>query len=266
MFGGKIVLRRFLEQAWLYYKGQNAGFHMEEFILMKISIPILSLIMYCIMAAYGFKTNSLEYWVIGNSFLLCTSTCVFSLGMSFTGERYYGRLRSIIAAPRSKFLLVLEKGFFPMLEALVSVLAGFLVGSLLFKVDFSQINFGLYFIIILAAMFCASGFGMILGIFGMLTSEIHLFLNSTSLLLVIFTGANFPITMLPPAVRWISDCIPLTRSMRAGNLLFTGETTDVILNLILSEFLLGVFYFVLSQVILKMVERRAIRKASFDVF
>jgi len=60
----------------------------------------------------------------------------------------------------------------------------------LFKVDFSNVHLGMYFVIIVAAMFCASGFGMILGIFGMLTSEIHLFLNSTSLLLIIFTGAK----------------------------------------------------------------------------
>jgi len=260
------MIKQFFEQAWLYYKGQNAGFRMEEFILMKISLPILSLIMYCIMAAYGFRTNSLAYWVIGNSFLLCTSTCVFSLGTSFTGERYYGRLRSIIVAPRSKFLLVLEKGFFPMLEALVSVSVGLCVGSLLFKVDFSNVHLGMYFVIIVAAMFCASGFGMILGIFGMLTSEIHLFLNSTSLLLIIFTGANFPITMLPPAVRWISNCIPLTRSMQAGNMLLAGERYEPILRLIFSELLLGIFYFVLSGIILKVVERIAIREASFDVF
>lgn len=260
------MIRRFFEQAWLYYKGQNTGFNFEEFVLMKLSIPILTLIMYCIIAAYGFQTNILTFWVVGNSFLLCTNTCVFSLGGTFNGERYYGRLRSIIVAPSNKLMAILQKGFFPMIESVVSVIIGFVVGSLLFKVDITNINLGLFLLVILVAMFSACGFGMILGILGMLTSEMHLLLNCMSYVLIILTGANFPITMLPGIVQIISKCIPLTRSIEAANLLFVSNSGAKIIGLIVQEAGMGVVYILISVYLLKIIEKVAIKKASLEVF
>jgi ABC-2 type transport system permease protein len=258
--------KRFFEQAWLYYKGQNSGFNFEEFVLMKLMIPILTLIMYCIMASYGFNTNLLTYWVVGNSFLLCTNTCVFTLGTTFHGERYYGRLRSLMVSPSSKLAAMIQKGLFPMLESFISVMVGFTIGSFLFHVDLSNINIGLFLLLTFIAMFSACSFGMILGILGVLTSEMHLLLNCMAYVLAILTGANFPITMLPNFVRVISNCIPLTRSIKAANLLFTSNSITQIMNLMISEVGLGVCYLIVSVSLLKVIEKMAIRNASLEIF
>jgi len=102
----------FLHMSWLNFKGQRAAFHFEEFILLDTAYPFLTLVFYCVMAGFAYGTADVTDWVIGNAFMLCTNTCLFSLGTCFVGERYYGRIRSIIVGKISKFEIVLQKGFF----------------------------------------------------------------------------------------------------------------------------------------------------------
>ena len=94
------------------------------------------MIFYCLLAAYGFQTMDLTHWVISNSFLLCTNACIFNLGTIFLGERYNGRLRSIVVAPCSTLSLVLASSVGPILTASVTVAFNMILGSLLFGVEF----------------------------------------------------------------------------------------------------------------------------------
>ena len=103
---------QFLRMAWLNFKGQRAAFNLEEFVLMQTLYPFLTLIFYCVMAAYAYNTSNIMDWVVGNAFLLCVNTCIFSLGTCFMGERYFGRIRSIMVGCLNKFAIVLQKGFF----------------------------------------------------------------------------------------------------------------------------------------------------------
>lgn len=164
------------------------------------------MIFYCLLASYCFRTNDLSRWVVGNAFLMCTNTCVFGLGGVFTGERYNGRLRSIVAAPCAKLPLVLASGVFPALLASVAVAAGLALGGLLFGVDFSGLDRGRAALTILCAMVSASCFGLFISVFGLLTDSIHMVLNVTSYLLLIFTGAEFPVSQLPAAGRVFPPC------------------------------------------------------------
>ena len=91
-------------------RGRSAAFEAEEFALMQLGYPLITLIFYCLIAAHSFQTTNLTSWVIGNSFLLCTNACIFGLGNIFVGERYWGRLRSIIASPCAKLPLILANG------------------------------------------------------------------------------------------------------------------------------------------------------------
>ena len=111
------MIRRFFDQAVLYHKGRSAAFEAEEFALMQLGYPLITLIFYCLIAVYSFQTTNLTSWVIGNSFLLCTNACIFGLGNVFVGERYWGRLRSIIASPCAKLPLILANGVFPAIFA-----------------------------------------------------------------------------------------------------------------------------------------------------
>lgn len=258
-------MRRFFEQAVLYHKGRSAAFEAEEFVLMQLGYPLLTLVFYCLIAAHSFQTENLTRWVIGNSFLLCTNACVFGLGNIFVGERYLGRLRSIVASPCAKMPLILANGVFPALFAVCASVFGFLVGSLVFRVDFSNINLGLAMVAVLCAMISASCFGLFLAVFGLMSDSMHLVLNVVSYLLMIFTGAEFPVSQLPLAGRVIAQFMPLTKSISAMNLLFDKAAGSFWI-LLLGEIVTGAVYALLAWAIFGFAERSARRSGRFDMF
>ena len=259
------MVRRFFEQSYLYHKGRRAAFHVEEFILHEMGYPLITLIFYCLIASYSFNTTNLTSWVIGNAFLLCTNACVFRLGIAFDGERYFGRLRSIIASPCRKIPLILANGLFPALFAIAASTCGFIVGSLLFGVDFSNVNLALVALTIICAMASAACFGLFLSMFGLMTDSMHLILNVVSYLLMIFTGAEFPISQLPFVCRVISQLMPLTKAIAAMNTLFEPEHGQFWI-LLLAEVITGAAYALLARALFGFAERIAQRNGRFDLF
>ena len=260
------MTRRFFHQAWLYFKGSNAAFSFEEFALLQLAYPLLTLIFYVLLAAYSFNTAELTHWVVGNSFLLCVNITLFSLGTAFAGERYYGRLRSIIASPANKLATVLQKAVFPVITAIVTVFAGFLAGSLIFGVPFYDIDLKLLLLVIIISMFAAAGLGLLLAAVSLLSDSVHLILNTFCYVLMIFCGANFPVAQLPSWARWISQILPLTRGIRAANMLFDGFDKGAFLWLVAGEVAVGAAFFLVSFLIIRFAERAAIRKASLELF
>lgn len=257
---------RFFRQAWLDFKGQRAAFNLEEFVLLQILYPFITMIFYCLMAGYTFHTQDLTRWVVGNSFLLCTNTCVFSLGTCFMGERYHGRIRSIITAPISKLEVVLEKGFFPCLVSVITTFVGFGAGSLVFQVSWDRINIALFLLLLFIAMLAAASFGMFLATLGLISDQMHMILNLVSYLLILFCGANFPVSQLPIVGQIISKLLPLTRSIEAAARLMEGASLGSLLPLIAEEFIVCVAYVMLAFLTVKYAERTAIRKGSLELF
>lgn len=260
------MFRRFIEQSWLCFKGQKSQFEFEEFLLLDTLYPFLSLVFYCVVASYSFGTSDVTHWVIGNAFLLCINTCIFSLGASFMGERAYGRIRSIIVSPASRLAVILEKGFFTGLETTLTVAVGFVAGCLLFHISFSGVPVGLLFLCVFISTIAATGFGLFLAVFGLITDEMHFILNMTNNVLVIFTGAEFPVEQLPRFCQVISGFLPMTRSIAAAEILFAGGTWQEINGLLAGEILLAVFYFVAGAGLIRLIERMALKGATLEVY
>lgn len=259
-------IKSFFEQSWLYYKGSNAHIDWEELIFYRIAIPLINLIYYCFIAKNSFNTDHLTYWVIGNSMLMCNYTCVLSIGSSFESERHYGRLKWLIASPYSRIATVIQKGLFFIFESIATVIMCIAFGSFLFGVDFSNVNLGLFTLVLFAGILAATCFGLFLSIFSLLFDSMHLILNLVSVSMMILCGANFPISNLPQAVQYISYCLPFTRSIEAANMLFGNVNKSHLLTLVGQELCVGLAYLLLCIILFKTIEKRAIRKATLEIF
>lgn len=259
------MIKRFFSQAWLYHKGRTAAYKLSEFALNDIGYPIITLIFYCLLAAYGFQTQDLTHWVIGNAFLLCTDTCIYNLGGIFRAERFNGRLRSIVVAPYSVHLLVLASGVFPAIVAAITVTFNFIVGGTVFNISFTGIDISLAFVILACGMISATCFGLFLSTFGLITSSMYLLLNIVSHLLHLFTGAQFPITQLPAAIQPISKIIPLTRSIQAMDCLFEGEN-HMIFALVSGELGVAFIYYCLAMIVFRIAERISRISGKLDMY
>ncbi|MCL2200940.1 MAG: ABC transporter permease [Oscillospiraceae bacterium] len=260
------MLRRFSHQAWLNFKGANAAFSFEEFTLLRLLYPLVTLTFYVLLAAYSFNAENLTHWVVGNSFLLCVNVSLFTLGQGFDSERIDGRLRSIIVAPENKLVAVLQKAAFPMLVSVITVFAGFIVSSLIFSVPFYEINLWLFMVVVIVSMFAASGLGLLLAALSLMTDSMHLILNTMNYVLMIFCGANFPIAQMPAWAGVLSQALPLTRGIEAANMLFTQNNPAAFAGLIFGEFVIGAIFFLLAFLAIKYAERTAIRRASLELF
>lgn len=257
--------KRFLQQAKFYYKGRKAAYNTEEFTLMQIAYPLLTMIFYCLLASYSFQTSNLGYWVIGNSFLLCTNACIYGLGTIFVGERFNGRLRSIIASPYNKLLLISANGVYPALTAIISSSIGMIVGTLVFQIDFSGVNIFMVVIAIIVAMFSASAFGLFLAVFGLISDNIQLVLNLFSILLMIMSGAEFPIENLPYNIRWLCWLFPLTKAIKAIDNLF-GNNSSAFFPLLIGELFSCFVFILLARLLLAWAERKARIMGTIDLF
>ena len=118
---------------------------------------------------------------------------------------------------------------------------------------------------IIIAMISASCFGLFVSIFGLMTDSMHLILNIVSYLLMIFTGAEFPIKQLPFAGQVIAQMMPITKAIMAVNKLFEGNVREFS-SLIIAEILTGAVYALLTYAIFGFAEKVARRNGKFDMF
>lgn len=256
----------FLHMSWLNFKGQRAAFNFEEFILLDTAYPFLTLVFYCVMAGFAYGTTDLTDWVVGNAFMLCTNTCLFSLGTCFVGERYYGRIRSIIVGKTSKFEIVLQKGFFAAIVSVGTTLVGFALGCVVFGIGLSEVPWGSLLFVLIVAMFAVMGLGMFLSVLGLISHQIHMISNVMWYVLLIFTGTNFPVSQLPEAVQIISYLLPMTRSIVAARTLVAGGELMQVSGLLLGEVVVGMVYLAIAAMVIKQAERIAVKNGTLELF
>lgn len=259
-------IQRFFVQSWLSFKALFGWLDPKIYFFVKILNPIFQLIFFCLLAKYCYKTNDLTQRVIGNSFLLCIYNCIFGIGNVFSVERYYGTLKMIIASPSNNFITFFQRGFVHIIDSLFTVSIGLIIGSLIFNVSFKNVNMFLFLYITIIAMFSAVGFGLFIGSFGLVTSNMNLIMNIFAMLLMAFSGANFPIEWLPDIIQKFAYCLPITRSIKAANLLMNGESLTTIFNLIREEILLGVIYIIFGYFLMKITENIAKKRATLDLY
>ena len=114
-------------------------------------------------------------------------------------------------------------------------------------------------------MASAACFGLFLSMFGLMTDSMHLILNVVSYLLMIFTGAEFPISQLPLLGRVFSQLMPLTKAIAAMNTLFEPGDGQF-WTLLIAELFTGAAYALLAHALFGFAERSAQRNGRFDLF
>ena len=119
--------------------------------------------------------------------------------------------------------------------------------------------------VILTAMMAMTGLGLLLSALSLLGDGMHFLLNVSQYVLMIFTGVQFPVAQLPAAVRWISGLLPLTRSVRAMDLLLGGDRRGWI-PLAAGEAALGLAYCFLAAGLLRLTARRALKTGGLELF
>lgn len=259
-------IRRFFYQSLINYKGLFAWVDVKAYVFMKVLAPVLKIVFFSILSSYAFKTTDINTWIIGNSFLLCTTNAIYGVGNDLVLERQFGTLRFIVASPYNKFLIFLGRSVFHIIDSFVTVLIGLGVGYIFFNLTIPLENLIMFLGVLSISLYSAMSIGITIASLGLCLRDVHMFLNVSEMSLIILTGATFPITRLPFFLQKVSYFIPMTRGIEAARLLVSSYDINVFQRLLLGEFLVGTFFMILGYIMFLYVERLSRKYATLDLY
>lgn len=256
----------FFIQSILSYKSMFSYIDPKIFILVKIIKPSFRMLFFCYLAKFVYDSADMTPWVIGNAFMVCIYGVFTGAGLIMFMERGIGTLPIIMGTPTNRFTIFLTRAWIHMVDASVSIIIMLLVGSLVFKVDFSGVNYWLFGAIILIAMYAAISMGMVVSSMGLLVRDINMIINVGILAFIGLSGANIPVENLPLFLQKLSVLLPVTRSIEAGRLLVSQADTTLIYQLMIEELMVGCIYMFVGYLLYRWFDLLARKHASLDMY
>lgn len=261
-------LKRLYRNGLYSFKGLYGYLKPEVYVLVKVINPIFQVLFFSLVAKHAHGNVDITPYVIGNAFVLCMYNAFFGVGANLISERNLGTLKLLIASPANKFKLLVSKSTFHILDGTLTVFIGLLTGIVLLNVRIPLHNAPYFLLLLIVAMFTACSMGLFIGSIGLITRDINLLLNVSSMLLMSLSGVNFPTEKLPFFLEKISSILPLTNALKASKLLINSGLVsyEAVGMYILKELVLGIAYCVIAYITLKVMERLAKNKATLDIY
>lgn len=259
-------MRKFFRLSNMSFKALLGWLDFKMYVIYKIIDPALQMIFYTLLVQFVYKAQDITPWILGNAFLLCTKVAVFAVGRMLRSDRDQGTLQLIVASPANKLFVFVARVFYNIFDALLTVAIGLIVGILFFGLNLAGTNLWVFALSIMIAMVGGLGIGMVLGSIALVISEIHLFLNTASMVLYILTGASFNREKLPMVLYWFSELIPITRSIDASRIIIAKGDISYALQLLGTDFLIGIAYMLIGFALYRYFEYRARVTATLEAY
>lgn len=258
-------VKRFLRFSLFSFKGLFGWLEPKIYLMVKVINPVFTLIFFCLLTRYAYKSNDVTPYLVGNAMILVYMSAIFGVGNVLALERYFGTLKVIMIAPTNKFFIFAGRGFFHIVDGLITVIISLGVGSLLFGFH-SNGSFLQILLILVISTYSVAGLGMMLASLGLKYRDMNLVMNISSMMILVLTGANFPIEKLPVWLQGISNVLPLTRGIRAAQMTLVGANFTEVGTLLLSEFILGTIFLLLGYVLFSLMDHLAVKDGAFDLY
>lgn len=256
-------LRIFAVGGLISYRALFYWLSLWIFVPSLIIAPLFQILLF----AYIGRSAGLEsdqFYVVGNAIQYAAVPCLFAMTQLIGGEKFQNTLGAILVSPAPRLPLffgrvvpVVGNGAFVAAFALAA-------GSLILGVHIPKSAIpGLALVIVVAAFSC-TGLGMINAALALRIRENAVLSNVLFGFLLIFTGANVPISELPGWMQWISDRIPFTHAIEAARELADGASLSSVGDLIGTELFIGCVYLLAGYLCLRFFEWQGRRHATLE--
>jgi ABC-2 type transport system permease protein len=205
-----------------------------------------------------------EFYVVGNAIQYAAIPCLFAMMQLVGGEKYQNTLGAILVSPAPRLPLFFGRAVPVVLNGAFVAAFSLLMGSLILDVRIPAEAIPALALIILVAAFSCTGLGMINAALALRIRESAVLSNVFFGFLLIFTGANVPLSDLPDWMRAVSDYIPFTHSIAAARQVVDGASTSSVLDLLGAELLIGFAYGVAGYLLLRFFENQGRRHATLE--
>jgi len=246
-----------LKNAYFSFKALFAWIEPKNYILMKVVTPLLHLSFF-VLVAKNSSNNNIDEFIIGNTFLLTVYNAVYSLGRVLAEERNFGTLKLLTIVPSNKLSIYIGRGLIHIVDSYIGVLFGIVYSYFLFDFSIEFEKFFGFSVILIVSIFSIIGFGLLLGIFGLLVVDMSLILNTAVIFLLTFTGANVPLEKLPTVFQKLSNALPLTNGIKACQLFIINNLNFSGIKIFLfRELTIGIFYYIVGYFIYRTIEMKS---------
>ena len=174
----------------------------------------------------GYGTDIVSYIIVGMALSPMLSSSMLGLYTSLVSN-YYGRgLEKMMMTPTSIYTLLASGILDGYIGTIVSSLIYLLVGVLVFKVDLGGQNLGMALTVFMLGIAATWGLGMLLTSVFFYTdsgkSGTTPYAAFFSAFARTFSGASFPIEVVPVSLRYVALFLPQTHALRSIRLLLAG--------------------------------------------
>lgn len=230
-----------------------------------LGYPVFEILFFAYLGRFA-NVQSDKFFLIGNAFMAIAVTGFFGMGNAVGGERRSQTLATLLASPANRFALFLGRAVPSILTGFITAVFAFTICSFVLDAHFGAHELAALAVAGLVSSFACTSFGLCLGSLGLRGRSVSLFADMMAGSMLLVSGANVPLDRLPGAVRAVSSVIPLTHGIAAGRKLAAGASFADASHLLVTEALVGLAYFCLGIVMLRLLEYEGRRSAALETF
>lgn len=276
-----VSLRSFLSASWLGWKIESNWTDPFLFATYSVIKPLASagilVIMYSIITEGNFQNPMFAYLYLGNAFYQYVPAVLSGISWTIIDDReHYRTLKYIYIAPVNIPLYLFGRGVAKFLTGSFAVLITLLAGFLFLNVPFdgSMVDWPLFILAMVLGILMLALLGLLLAGITLITARHSYYIGDVVASgLFLFTGAIFPLEVLPEWLRPVGYALPITfwlelvRRTLVGDVAiafptFTHLTNiDLVLILLFTSLIAGI----IGLVIFKICNHSAREKGLIDI-
>jgi ABC-2 type transport system permease protein len=258
-------LRLFLQGAILSYIALFRWLRPSAYLASKVVMPLNQILFFTFLGMYATGRDSASFYVIGNAVQMAAISGIYGVTMSIGGDRWDGTLPYLFGTPANRMAMFFGRALVHVFDGMLGVTLGLMWGAVLLGLDLSQANPLALGLIILITTISTSGLGLLMGCLSLITRHIMFVNNTVYFLLLVFSGANVPLTTLPRWMRIVSRFLPLTRGIASARSVIAGASLAEVAPLLAGELLVGLVYIFLGYSLFRWFEFQAKRRGTLEV-
>jgi ABC-2 type transport system permease protein len=257
-------IKLFFQGALLSYIALFRWLRPITYLASKVVMPLNQLLFFTLLGISATGIENADFYVIGNALQVTAVSGIYGVTMSIGGDRWDGTLPYLFGTPANRMAIFVGRAFFHILDGMLGVVLAFFWGVVLLGLDLSQTHLGALSLTIAITTISTSGLGLLMGCLSLITRNIMFVNNTVYFLLLVFSGANIPLSTLPGAFQSLSFILPLTRGIQSARMIIAGASLRQVTPLLLGEFLVGVFYITLGYSMFRWFEAQAKRRGTLE--
>ena len=226
------------------------------FIPTLVVTPIFQILLFTFIGrSAGLESD--RFYVLGNALQYASVPCLFAMTQAIAGERMQQTLGYILVSPAGRMPLFLGRAVPVIVNGFFVAAFSLTVSSVILGVTLPLGSIAPLVLVIAASTFSCTGLGLVAAGIALIVRETAVLSNIVFGLLLVFTGANVPLSEMPDWMGTIAQGLPFTHAISAARSLADGSSLGDVGSRLGAELLVGAVYATAGYALLRAFEHRS---------